>query len=823
MEYQNFYSELKKSKILKKVKSQKTILFNFVKIEKRIFLLSALISLFLSFKIPRFLGFFFVSVSFFWFAIWRELFLKTNLKTLPTKKEKLVDFLGFEMAQALFSAFKFAKQKRNLQVNSSLFLYFLLAEKEQKLNFVFLRLLINRNDLKERLLKDETKEEFLDILSEIGEKALEKGKTKIEGIDALSVLAQKNKVLRDFLIEKNITAEELEKATRWAEILEEEFLETKKWYKYENLLRWGTIGRDFAVSYTPLLDKFSLDFLILVKREKFKKIFAHEEKLKEVERILVQPAKNDVLLVGEAGTARRSIIEALARNCALGRSSKGINFKRVMLLDLQTLFATCQTPEAIENYLHQILAEAIKGEVILVIDDIHKFVGSLKEKEVGTMEISSVLSSFLPLPSFRMIGITTPAGLHRNLETVPGFLENFEIVEIPSVSKDETLQILEDRALRLEQKYNVFFSFQSLFEIVELCDKYMPQKPFPEKAMEILDALAIEISKRPQRIVFQEDVSQMITEKTKIPVGEIKKAEKEKLLNLEELIHQRIINQEMAVKEISEALRRARAEIKARKGPMGSFLFLGPTGVGKTETAKALAEIYFGSEKEMIRLDMSEFQNLQDIDRLLGKEGQEGLLTTPVIDKPFSLILLDEFEKAHPNILNLFLQVFDEGHLTDGTGKKVVFKNNLIIATSNAGAELIFKAVSENKNWQTMKEGLINYLVDNRIFKPELLNRFDGVILFSPLSKENLIKISELLLKKIQKNLFEKGIEFLISEKLKEKIVELSYDPRFGAREMQRVIDDTVGNALAKALLEDKIKRGDRIEINPENFEIKKI
>jgi ATP-dependent Clp protease ATP-binding subunit ClpC len=439
------------------------------------------------------------------------------------------------------------------------------------------------------------------------------------------------------------------------------------------------------------------------------------------------------------------------------------------------------------------------------------------------MEISSVLSSFLPLPSFRMIGITTPAGLHRNLETVPGFLENFEIVEIPSVSKDETLQILEDRALRLEQKYNVFFSFQSLFEIVELCDKYMPQKPFPEKAMEILDALAIKISKRPQRIVFQEDVSQMITEKTKIPVGEIKKAEKEKLLNLEELIHQRIINQEMAVKEISEALRRARAEIKARKGPMGSFLFLGPTGVGKTETAKALAEIYFGSEKEMIRLDMSEFQNLQDIDRLLGKEGQEGLLTTPVIDKPFSLILLDELEKAHPNILNLFLQVFDEGHLTDGTGKKVIFKNNLIIATSNAGAELIFKAVSENKNWQTMREGLINYLVDNRIFKPELLNRFDGVILFSPLSKENLIKISELLLKKIQKNLFEKGIEFLISEKLKEKIVELSYDPRFGAREMQRVIDDTVGNALAKALLEDKIKRGDRIEINPENFEIKKI
>jgi ATP-dependent Clp protease ATP-binding subunit ClpC len=823
MESLRFYSELKKSKILEKIRAQKNLLFRFVKIEKKIFLFLTLIFLFLSFKFSKFLGFFFIFLSLFWFSLWREIFLETKLKTLPEKKEKLVDFLSFEVAQALYSAFKFAKNKKIPQVNSSLFLYFLLKEKEPKLNFVFLRLLIDRNELRERLLKDETKEEIFEILTEIGEKVVEKGKTKIEGIDVISFLVEKNKVLNDFLIEKNLKAEEVKKVIEWAQILEEEFLETKKWYKYENLLRLGTIGREWATAYTPLLDRFSIDYLTFVKKEKFKKIFVHQEKLKEVERILCQPEKNDVLIVGKAGSARRSIVFALARDLALGKGPKEINFKRVVLFDLQNLFLSCQTQETLEIYLNQIFAEAIRGEVILVIDDLHKFVGTKKEKEVGVMDISSVLSSFLPLPQFKMIGITTPEGLHKSIETVPGFLENFEIVEIPEVSKEEALQILEDRALRLEQKYKVFFSFQSLFEIVELCEKYIPQEPFPEKAIEILDALATKISKRSQKIVFPEDVAKLITEKTKIPVGEIEKTEREKLLKLEELLHQRIINQDMAVKEISEALRRARAEIKTRKGPIGSFLFLGPTGVGKTETAKALSEIYFGSEKEMIRLDMSEFQNLEDIERLIGKEGQEGLLTTPVLEKPFSLILLDEFEKAHPNILNLFLQVFDEGHLTDGRGKKVIFKNTLIIATSNAGAELIFKAVEMKKDWQKMKEELINYLVENRIFKPELLNRFDGIILFSPLSKENLMDIAELLLKKIQKSLREKGIEFLISEKLKEKIVELSYNPRFGAREMQRVIDNKVGNVLAKALLEDKIKRGEKITINPENFEIEKL
>jgi len=350
----------------------------------------------------------------------------------------------------------------------------------------------------------------------------------------------------------------------------------------------------------------------------------------------------------------------------------------------------------------------------------------------------------------------------------------------------------------------------------------MPAIPFPEKAMDVLDEVAIYVAQNvKEKIVLPRHVATIVKEKTQIPVGEIETKEKEILLNLEDLIHQRIINQEIAVKEIATALQRARAQISIRKGPMGGFLFLGPTGVGKTETAKALAEIYFGGENKMIRLDMSEFQAIEDIPRLLGAPGQEGLLTTPVRENPFSLLLLDEFEKAHPNILNLFLQVLDEGHLTDGQGRKVDFKNTIIIATSNAGYQIILEALKENLEWQEVKEKLLDFIFQEGIFRPELINRFDGVIVFKPLSKEDLLNIAELLLQKLKKNLSDKGIEFLITPELKEKIVELSYDPKFGAREMRRAIQDKVENVLAKAMLSGKIKRGGLIKIDPNNFELK--
>ncbi|MBA7636820.1 hypothetical protein ES703_44448 [subsurface metagenome] len=384
------------------------------------------------------------------------------------------------------------------------------------------------------------------------------------------------------------------------------------------------------------------------------------------------------------------------------------------------------------------------------------------------------------------------------------------------------MMILENLALLLEQKYKLFVSYPALREIVALTRRFMPSLVFPKKANDLLDEVMIYVKKSTKdKVLLPSHVAKIITEKTQVPVGEIEVKEKEVLLNLEKLIHQRIINQDTAVKEVSTALRRARAEVTIRKGPMGTFLFLGPTGVGKTETSKALAQIYFGSEARMIRLDMSEFQNVKDIPRMIGGKGEEGLLTTPVRESPFSLILLDEIEKAHPNILNLFLQVLDEGFLTDGLGRKVDFKNSIIISTSNAGYRIILEALKTKTEWSEVKQKLLDYIFEKGIFRPEFINRFDAVVVFRPLSKENLLAIAELMLRVLKKNLKEKGIDFKITLPLKEKIVELGYDPTFGARAIRRVIQDKVENVLASVLLSGELKRGNKVEVDPQGFTLK--
>ena len=400
-------------------------------------------------------------------------------------------------------------------------------------------------------------------------------------------------------------------------------------------------------------------------------------------------------------------------------------------------------------------------------------------------------------------------------------LSLFEKIEVRGVSGEETLKLLEYLTFSLEKRHKIFISYPALRQIIFLTDKYLPVLHFPEKAIDILDEAAVYVaSLKKEKIVLPEHIAKIITEKTEIPVGQLQAKEKEILLNLEELIHKRIINQEEAVKEVSTALRRARSEISQRKRPMGCFLFLGPTGVGKTETAKALAENYFGAEEKMIRLDMSEFQNITDIARLIGSGTEPGLLTSSIRENPFSLLLLDEIEKDHPNILNLFLQVLDEGHLTDGFGRKVNFKNTIIIATSNAGYKVILGALKEKEGWQNIKQKLLDELFEKRIFRPEFINRFDAVVVFRPLSKENLLDIAELMLFGIKRKLLEKGIEFIITRELKEKIVELGYSPVFGAREMRRVIQDKVENILAEALLSGRLKAGSKIAVNPDEFKI---
>jgi len=765
--------------------------------------------------------------------------LKIKITEAISKPEEynLAEFMSFEVAKAVW------KSKNN---STSLF-YHLLSDNPE-LNFIFSRVILSFKEVKKILkqylakippkaeteLQPELQTAILDSLKiaskkghlrpsstkwgEAGDEA--KLQRRVEVGDMIGALAKNDLIFKKILIDNNLKAGDIENLTWWLELLEERIEERKRFWEWKNLVKRGSLAKSWAAGYTITLDMFSIDLSEVVKKQSFPEIIGHQKEIKAVERILSRREINNCLLIGEPGVGKKSMVLSLAQKSVLGESLSEVNYKRVVQLDLPSLLAQTETTAEVEAILDTIFQEVVSaGNIILVIDEFHNFVGG-KERP-GVIDISGVLGPYLNLPQFQIVAVTTYSGLHKYIEQNPSILALFEKVEVPEISERETLMILENLTLVLEQKYKKFVSFPALREIVSMAKRYLPAIPFPKGAMDLLDEVMVHVSSTKEKIVLPEHVAKIVSEKTEIPVGEIEVKERETLLNLEKLIHQRIINQEEAVKEVSTALRRARAEVTVRNGPMGCFLFLGPTGVGKTETAKALAEIYFGSEERMIRLDMSEFQNVSDIPRLIGSPGEEGFLTTQIREKPFSLILLDEIEKAHPNILNLFLQVLDEGFLTDGLGRKVDFKNSIIIATSNAGYKIILEALKLRTEWLYVKDKLLDYLFEEAIFRPEFINRFDAVVVFRPLTKENLLDITELMFQKLKKNLKEKDVEFIITLPLKEKIVELGFSPVFGAREIRRVIQDKVENVLASALLSGELKRGDRVEIEPEEFKLK--
>jgi ATP-dependent Clp protease ATP-binding subunit ClpC len=517
------------------------------------------------------------------------------------------------------------------------------------------------------------------------------------------------------------------------------------------------------------------------------------------------------------GSGRKNIIHSVLKKSFSQNSFPEINNKKFVELDLISLSSSIDSMEKAESAIGQCFNEAIRaGNIILIINNLHEFIDVQK---AGIIDISGILIPYLNNPHLQLICITTYNGLHQKIEAKPGILQTFSKIEIRGMSQEDALLLLESKALQMESEYKKFISYPAIKEIIITTEKYI-STPLPEKAVSLLQDVFSFSANKADYVIDAKIVDEVLTKKIEIPVGALDSKEKNLLLEMENELHKRVIGQNDAIDDISDALRRARSGVQTRKGPMGSFLFLGPTGVGKTETAKALADIYFGSEDRMIRLDMSEFQRPEDIPRLMGSETQEGILTTKVRETPFSLVLLDEIEKAYPDILNLFLQVLDEGYLNDNYGQKVSFLNTIIIATSNAGYQIILDSLKIGKSGAEIKEQLLNNIFEKGLFRPEFINRFDGVVVFRALTQKELLSIAELQLGKLKKNLMEKEINFIVTDKLKEKIVELSYNPSFGAREMKRVIQDKVENGLAQAFLADKIKNGATIEIDPEEFYI---
>ncbi|MBI2113180.1 MAG: ATP-dependent Clp protease ATP-binding subunit [Candidatus Wildermuthbacteria bacterium] len=740
-------------------------------------------------------------------------------KTRIANSDNFADFLDFDSAKTLQSAQGLAKKKNMQEPNSSMILHEL-VKAPGSLDFVFIRLLLDKKgiakELKSTIQQEAPLSNLADILSLALQYSKKRGASRISQGDLLCALAEKDPYFANLLARSQLSAKDVYGASSWLESMIEEIKTSKQFWLMENLRKKGTLARHWTAGFTALLDQFAIDLTQRARVAGFPRIVGHTREVQAVEQGLARNRKNNVLLVEEPGSGASSIIYELASKCLLGESLPQLNYRRILQLDLSSLHAQFQEQEK-QSMLPQLFSEVVSaGNIILVIDNFHYFVKADGQAKQGSGDLTSMILPFLQSSHFPIIALTTYSGLHRTIEQNQSLLSLFEKVEVAEISEDEALKVLLQKVFSQEQAYKKFVPWQSLRAIIQLSQKYIQATPMPRKAVDLLDECLSYLSQTKDKVLLPSHIAKVIERKTQIPVGEVQTKEKDVLLNLETLIHERIVDQEEAVKDISSSLRRARAELRPRSGPMGGFLFLGPTGVGKTETAKALAAVYFGSETNMIRLDMSEFQNLKDIDRLLGSAEQDGLLTTPIRENPFSLILIDEIEKAHPNILNLFLQVLDEGNITDGLGRKVNFQHTIVIATSNAGYELVLQAIQERKDFAQLKEAMRDYLFKQGLFRPELLNRFDSVAIFKPLEREHLLLIAQLMLTKLKKGLQEKGIQFEITQELTEELAELGHDPVFGARPMKRAIQDTVENALAKALLQEDIKAGDTIQITKE-------
>ncbi|MFZ1626640.1 MAG: AAA family ATPase [Candidatus Moraniibacteriota bacterium] len=584
----------------------------------------------------------------------------------------------------------------------------------------------------------------------------------------------------------------------------------KRFWEWEHLRRATRIGKYWAYAYTPHLDRYISD----LSEHDFsnyhrQKSIGREKVMEMLTLTLSRPTDNSALLVGDPGIGKRSIVHAFAERIRENRfTEKIIDELRVVIFDMGQVISDGRT-QGIDpkGLLRTLLDEAVyAGNIVMVIENINLFLDPEND-----MAVSDVLNDYLSLPTCRIIGLMTGEAYYTLGQRQIPALKYFEAIQVPEPAKEDTIAILVDTFKTLEKNRPVF-TLQGLHAIVDGAERYNWEMPFPERAIDLAQEVLIYWEKHPDlAFIERTTVEDFLEEKSGIPMGEASQEEKQKLLNLEALLHERVIGQEEAIKQMSEAFRKVRTGLGNDKKPIGSFLFLGPTGVGKTETAKALAHVYFGDEDRMVRLDMSEFQTPQSIDELIGSAEMnvQGRMTTLMKEHPYSILLLDELEKAYPRALDLFLQILDEGYVTDGFGHKVNFRNAIVIATSNAGANLIHEATNAGRSMVDIEEELINIIIQQGTFRPEFLNRFDGIILFNSLTSEEMERVTELKLKSFADKLYkEKRVRLNFTPEAIRAVVANGYEREFGARSINRYISDVVEDTIVKRLLEGTLTEG---------------
>lgn len=646
-------------------------------------------------------------------------------------------------------------------------------------------------------------------------------------------------------------------------------------------------GMSRRASQTPTLDELGRDLTQFAREGKLDPVVGREKEIERVIQVLSRRTKNNPCLIGEPGVGKTAIAEGLAQRIVENKVPEILVDKRVVTLDMSSVVAGTKYRGEFEERLKKVIDEIRSaGNIILFIDEVHTLVGAGAAE--GAIDAANILKPALARGELQCIGATTLDEYRKNIEKDAALERRFQPVTVGEPTVEETIEILRGLRDRYEAHHRVKITDSALKAAARLSDRYITDRFLPDKAIDLMDEAAsrvrlkaytappdvkeleeklerlqkekesavvgqefekaaslrdqeqqvreelekiknnwVQRKELDQSIVTDDDIAAVVSSWTGIPVNKLQEEESERLLHMEEILHRRVIGQDEAVKAVARAIRRARAGLKDPKRPIGSFIFLGPTGVGKTELARTLAEALFGDEEAMVRFDMSEYMEKHTVSRLLGAPpgyvGYEeaGQLTEAVRRHPYSVVLFDEIEKAHPDIFHVLLQVMEDGRLTDAKGRTVDFRNTVIIMTSNVGANLIrrehrlgFKAGErqEELDYEAMKERVTDEL--RRTFRPEFLNRVDEIIVFHPLNEDHMREIVSLMLKNIGKRIAEYGLHLEFTREAEELLVKKGYDPTFGARPLRRVIQRMVEDELSEEMLAGKFKEGDAVLVD---------